>query len=81
MGTTGMGTRKVNAPTNGDLPLLVVVDGIAPSLSTIFRLPWGGEQIAIWSWLTPVCRKSTPSLCVRLTVFSWSTKPVSRART
>jgi sigma-B regulation protein RsbU (phosphoserine phosphatase) len=40
MGTTGMGTRKVDATTIGDLPLLVVVDGIVPHTLVINHFPF-----------------------------------------
>jgi hypothetical protein len=40
MGTTGMGTRKVDATTSGDLPLLVVIDGIVPRTLVINHFPF-----------------------------------------
>lgn len=40
MGTTGMGTRKVDATTSGDLPLLVVIDGIVTRTLEINHFPF-----------------------------------------
>jgi pSer/pThr/pTyr-binding forkhead associated (FHA) protein len=39
MGTTGMGTRKLDAVTNGD-PLLRIVDGIVPRTIVISHFPF-----------------------------------------